>query len=264
MLTVAVLGNGFVGNATRYYLEKYCPNVTEVLVEDPGQDKYITDMEWAHPAYAFVCVPTNLDGDKLSLEYVYQALDRLQDVAPLAIPVIRSTLGPDLVDLILEKYAKSEKQFIIWPEFLREDHWETDVNDKTIPTVLGGESETFMNLILPHDEKVIYQCGLHEACIMKMSRNAMLAAKVAQANMLWQLCKRYGSSYTMVTAFLKHDGSLGDSHWNVPGPDGRFGFGGKCLPKDTTHYNSLYVKNEKGDGLYDKVLEFKHDYYETI
>ena len=28
------------------------------------------------------------------------------------------------------------------------------------------------------------------------------------------------------------DPRLGDSHWGVPGPDGDFGFGGHCFPKD--------------------------------
>ena len=28
------------------------------------------------------------------------------------------------------------------------------------------------------------------------------------------------------------DGRIGDSHLNVPGPDGKLGFGGSCFPKD--------------------------------
>ena len=42
-MKVAILGNGFVGNATRYYLEKYCPNVKEIVIEDPGQGLHIDD-----------------------------------------------------------------------------------------------------------------------------------------------------------------------------------------------------------------------------
>ena len=29
-----------------------------------------------------------------------------------------------------------------------------------------------------------------------------------------------------------HDERLGYSHWSVPGPDGDFGYGGHCFPKD--------------------------------
>ena len=29
------------------------------------------------------------------------------------------------------------------------------------------------------------------------------------------------------------DNRMGFSHWAVPGPDGKYGFGGSCFPKDT-------------------------------
>ena len=35
-----------------------------------------------------------------------------------------------------------------------------------------------------------------------------------------------------VEGFLR-DGRIGHSHIRVPGPDGKFGFGGSCIPKDT-------------------------------
>jgi UDPglucose 6-dehydrogenase len=34
-----------------------------------------------------------------------------------------------------------------------------------------------------------------------------------------------------VEGFVR-DGRIGHSHLNVPGPDGKFGFGGSCFPKD--------------------------------
>ena len=39
-----------------------------------------------------------------------------------------------------------------------------------------------------------------------------------------------------------NDKTMG-THWEVPGPDGEFGFGGTCLPKDLTHASGL-VYNE--------------------
>ena len=36
---------------------------------------------------------------------------------------------------------------------------------------------------------------------------------------------------TAVEGFVL-DGRIGHSHLNVPGPDGKFGFGGSCFPKD--------------------------------
>jgi UDPglucose 6-dehydrogenase len=33
---------------------------------------------------------------------------------------------------------------------------------------------------------------------------------------------------------VKMDHRIGNSHMQVPGPDGAFGFGGACFPKDTS------------------------------
>ena len=38
--------------------------------------------------------------------------------------------------------------------------------------------------------------------------------------------------YDKVIEYSKQDVRLGNSYWQVPGPDGDFGFGGHCLPKD--------------------------------
>ena len=35
------------------------------------------------------------------------------------------------------------------------------------------------------------------------------------------------------------DGRVGDSHLNVPGPDGKSGFGGSCFPKDINAFMSF-------------------------
>ncbi len=64
-MKVAILGNGFVGNATRYYLEKYCPSVTEIAIEDPAQGLKIDD--WSEVVFTFICVPTDLSPSSIVL-----------------------------------------------------------------------------------------------------------------------------------------------------------------------------------------------------
>ena len=36
------------------------------------------------------------------------------------------------------------------------------------------------------------------------------------------------------TKAISIDKRIGDSHMDVPGPDGRYGFGGPCFPKDVS------------------------------
>ena len=54
-------------------------------------------------------------------------------------------------------------------------------------------------------------------------------------NELHQLHKSSGArtSWEQFTDMLQRDKRIGDSHLRVPGPDGKFGFGGHCFPKDT-------------------------------
>ena len=50
--------------------------------------------------------------------------------------------------------------------------------------------------------------------------------------------------YDKVVEYATYDERLGKSHWAVPGPDGHYGFGGSCFPKDI---NALIKVAEKWD-----------------
>ena len=49
---------------------------------------------------------------------------------------------------------------------------------------------------------------------------------------MYQICEGVGVDYDKVIEYATQDERLGTSHWNVPGPDGDFGYGGHCFPKD--------------------------------
>ena len=118
-------------------------------------------------------------------------------------------------------------------------------DNKDIPVVVGCKEDmtnTFVNSILPQDRAII-ECSVREAALMKISRNAMLAAKVAQANHLYDLCEEHDCSYKLIREFMIDDGTLGVTHWDVPGHDNGRGFGGKCLPKDTSHFAHVMSKH---------------------
>ena len=59
-----------------------------------------------------------------------------------------------------------------------------------------------------------------------------LATKVSFANEMYQICEGLGIDYDKVVEYSTYDERLGKSHWAVPGPDGKLGFGGSCFPKD--------------------------------
>ena len=49
---------------------------------------------------------------------------------------------------------------------------------------------------------------------------------------MYLICEKLGIDYDKVVECPTLDDRLGVTHWNVPGPDGDYGFGGHCFPKD--------------------------------
>ena len=46
------------------------------------------------------------------------------------------------------------------------------------------------------------------------------------------ICDAVGANWKDAMYGFSSDGRIGDSHLHVPGPDGKFGYGGTCFPKD--------------------------------
>jgi UDP-glucose 6-dehydrogenase len=62
--------------------------------------------------------------------------------------------------------------------------------------------------------------------------NCYFATKVSFLNEMYQISEKSGVDWDIALDGFARDGRIGHSHMNVPGPDGKFGFGGSCFPKD--------------------------------
>lgn len=233
-MKVAIIGYGFVGQATEYFLENWLVEKLDIVIHDPHKDRVVND--WASVDYAFICVPTNLKDGKLDTSIIDNILETL--TVPQAI--IRSTIGPDQCI----KYAN--KGHVIMPEFLRERHWKEDVDDSDIPMVIGcNHCDNILDWLTKTkhawygNKKKVVVCSPLEASMIKMARNAALAVKVGLANDFSGICDSLDMDYSVIKKFMQEDKNLGGTHWDVPGPDNIIGFGGTCLPKDLTHASTL-------------------------
>ncbi len=249
---IAIIGYGFVGKATHLLISSYYEG-SDVQIHDPAYGYKIED--WTGIDYAFICVPTNLWVDpqkeltgsavwpsKLDISIVEDVLSMLPNWLT---PVIRSTIGPDQALSLTRKYGA-----IIMPEFLREDHWQEDVLDLKIPIVVGAYPSSHQDFLLwikdTRDRvlnKKVWVVNPGEASAIKMFRNAALAVNAGLANEFKEICDVYDLDYRDVKDFFMQDKTLG-THWQVPGPDGKVGFGGTCLPKDLTHSSSLCYSSD--------------------
>ena len=89
-------------------------------------------------------------------------------------------------------------------------------------------------------EAKYYNTTVTEGEMIKCAQNTMLASRVALANMIFDACKEHNIDYDDVReiAFDKFE-IIGPHMSLVPGPDGKRGFGGKCLPKDIRAFSTV-------------------------
>jgi UDPglucose 6-dehydrogenase len=80
---------------------------------------------------------------------------------------------------------------------------------------------------------------------------------------MYQVCQGLNIDYDKVIEYARYDERLGNSHWGVPGPDGDFGYGGHCFPKDIAALkyisNEMKVSTKVLDAVIEKNKEVRTD-----
>ena len=72
----------------------------------------------------------------------------------------------------------------------------------------------------------------NESEMVKYMANCFFATKVSFFNEMYLLADKLGLNWQSLLEGVLTDGRIGVSHYDVPGHDGDFGFGGTCFPKD--------------------------------
>ena len=300
-MKIGIIGNGFVGRATRIFVKNYFsehddvetfevlpdtastpakpnsvrmhgPTTSATQRERPPFFKrilfkpiqiYIYDIrpEACYPQgikledldiecdILFFCLPTPLNHDGSCYTKILE-----DTIARCSNPykIIRSTVPVGFS-------AKHGCYFM--PEFLTEARWENDFRSTRewivgIPTAAEAvaaitdiQREEFKRRIgklikRSHkngaiDSPTVVFCDTNDAEMLKLMKNCFLSAKVSLMNEFHDFCSAAKVDYNAVIELAKKDARMGTSHFQVPGPDGRRGFGGTCFPKDT---HSLYCQ----------------------
>ena len=149
------------------------------------------------------------------------------------IVAIKSTIPPGTTNR-LNKECKNIS-VIFNPEFLTEANFIDDFKNQN-RIIVGGERPSttklrqVYSLVFP-DTKIV-KTGSKTSEMVKYMTNTFLATKVSFANEMKMICDELKIDYDKVVEYSTYDERLGKSHWAVPGPDGKLGFGGSCFPKD--------------------------------
>ncbi len=232
--TIGIIGLGFVGNAifqkfktkfkiVHYDIKEHLSNSSIIEISEK------TDI-------VFVCLPTPSSPDgQCDLTSIKIVLEELNDYMYQGVIVIKSTIIPGSINLLSSTFTNL--RLVHNPEFLRE---KSAVNDFSIlnKIILGGkkndttQAKNFYLKIFPSAK--IYETDSKTSEMVKYFINTFLATKVCFANEMFEFCKSLDINYKKLLELVITDQRISPSHFNVPGHDGKFGFGGSCLPKDIT------------------------------
>jgi UDPglucose 6-dehydrogenase len=243
-MNVGIVGLGFVGNALSNGLKESI-NLIKI---DPKLNTSIDDLIDFDPEIVFVCVPTPMkDSGEQDISIVNEVLKDITEKKSDILIVLKSTVLPNYANHLTNQY----KTLVFNPEFLRENYADEDfINSKMI--VLGGNIENTRKVsdFYKKYTKCITQDHIFtdevSASLIKYAINSFLALKVVFFNEMNNIFEKSESNnkWDEFVSYLSRDPRIGSSHMNVPGPDGRYGFGGACFPKDT---NALISYSKKID-----------------
>ena len=243
---IGICGQGFVGGAVREGLKKFFSistydkfKKTCSTVSSLEELSKISDI-------IFVCLPTPMNSDgSCHIDIVESVLTDFNYISTLGnnyckLFIIKSTVPPGTTKMWNEKLSNID--IVFNPEFLTEANSVEDYKNQN-RIILGGENK-ITGKVKPIFSKAFPKVHLIKtdstyAEMVKYVTNCFLSTKVSFANEMYQICEGLEIDYDKVIEYSKHDERLGYSHWAVPGPDGDFGFGGHCFPKDL---NSLIFK----------------------
>ena len=233
-MKIGIIGQGYVGTALKEGFQDFY-QVETYDKYDLGKSTHskISDIVELSDVI-FVCVPTPMRQDgSCYTGIVEEVIREINENANGQIVVIKSTVPPGTTDRINQEYTHST--VIFNPEFLTEANFIQDFKNQS-RIILGGDRKgtnivrQIYSRIFPN--ATIVKTGAKHAEMVKYFTNCFLASKVSFANEMYNICNQLDLDYDKIVEYATYDERLGKSHWAVPGPDGDFGYGGHCLPKD--------------------------------
>lgn len=238
-MKIGIIGNGFVGSSVAFGFSPQTGCDAEVMIYDKDESKSLHSLSDVinESEFIFVSVPTpsNRDGS-INTDIVEDVFDEMNqhNYRRDNIFLLRSTVTPGTTRKIQSNCRKLN--IVFNPEFLTERSARFDfINQSRF--ILGGD-----NIHIDRVEKLfrwrfgetlsIIKTNYETAEMIKYMNNLFFATKVSFLNEMYQIADKCNVDWDMAVEGFIRDGRIGHSHLSVPGPDGKFGFGGSCFPKD--------------------------------
>ena len=225
-MKIGIIGCGFIGTALKVWLKENNPNV-ETFVSDPPKGMN-DDISNCDAYFIQIHLPTEDDGTQ-DLSLMTQIISKLPEDKPIW---IRTTILPGTSKKLTQLTGRQVHHM---PEFLTERTYIEDF--KWQPMVFTDDIE-LLEKIFPGKKHIDMTSS--EAEMVKYAHNVFGALKVTYFNCIYDICKKEGLDYQTVREGVLGSTYINDVHTQVPGPDGKYGYGGKCFPKDVDAFEKLY------------------------
>lgn len=236
---IGIIGKGFVGSAVAHGFSDQTGYSTEIRIydKDPSRCEYSLEDTINHSDFIFISVPTPASSSgQIDLSIVEQALSDIDKInkSESNIVLLRSTVIPGTSSMLQKKFPNL--RIVFNPEFLTERSALFDfINQSRV--ILGGENKYTEKVKDLYKDRFgqhlpVIETNYETAELIKYMNNLFFATKVSFLNEMKLVANKTNVDWDLAMEGFVLDGRIGHSHLSVPGPDGKYGFGGSCFPKD--------------------------------
>ena len=259
---IGIVGRGFVGSAVQF---GFSPNVgcdAEVRVYDvdPNKSTHTLEETINKSDFVFLSVPTpsNKDGS-INIDILDEALNNINEVSEYRnVILVRSTVTPGTTQKLQMKNI--DLNLLFNPEYLTERNAKFDFINQSRFIIGSGEatiskmhSENLADLFRDRfgESTSILETNYETAEMIKYMNNCFFVTKVSFMNEMYKVAEKSNVDWKQAVSGFVTDSRIGHTHLDVPGPDGKFGFGGSWFPKDIR----AMIKHADGIGVDVNVLK---------
>lgn len=259
-IQIGVVGMGVVGKAIYKGLSSVYnvfghdnhPLININIIEDIIKCKFI-----------FLCLPTPSSKDgSANISAIHKFLAIITNhpeyinLQQKPIFVLKSTVPVGTTSLLEKNYSLN---IVHCPEFLSARTAEVDFITST-RVILGSNNKQNSDLVADLFSQRfpginIIKVSPEESELIKYFLNCFYATKVTFFNEMKLLSDELSLNWSNIMSGVLSSGWIEKMHTQVPGPDGKLGFGGACFPKDTKALSCIFKQNNIECLVLDAIIE---------
>lgn len=211
----------------------------------------------------FLCLPTpqKCDGSSETI-FIHNAISTIinhttyKTLIDKPLFVLKSTVPIGTTSHLQKTYCI---KIVHCPEFLSEKTAESDFL-KTSRLIIGTNDIEYSSLVLKifHER---FSCintiivSPEESEFIKYFCNCFYATKITFFNEMRLLSDKLNLDWSKIIDGVLSSNWISPMHTNVPGSDGKYGYGGSCFPKDMLALSNIFKKYELNSLVLDAAIE---------